>query len=786
MPSSLFFRSKPHLLAAAILVIPGSVLHANVVLNEIMADNRGSVENGADLPDYVELLNRAAQPADLSNWSLTDDALLPRKFVFPAGTAIPAGGRLIVWCDLNLASPGLHTGFGLGSKGDLVRLYSADGVTIADEISFGLQVADRPLGRIPDGTGTWTLTVPTPNDANAAQPVAEHAALRINEWMARPSVGDDWIELFNPEELPAAIGGFAFSDRNATPSQNRPIPALSFIAARGFVQFFASDLRQPDADHLDFRLGAGGETLNLFGADLTTVVDRVTFGAQADNVAQGRSPDGADAFATFPVGLESPGRANAAESETVVINEVLTHTDPPLEDAIELHNPGTSAVDISHWWLSDSLSQPQKYRIPAGTVIPSGGFAVFYQYQFSAGASGFSLNSYEGDSVVLSSGAADGSLTGRQTSVRFGAMRNGVSLGRVATSTGVDFVSLSLRTFGNDFPLSLPQFRQGTGLTNSSPLISPVVINEIHFQPGTGMPTTDEFIELHNPTDANVPLFDPLFPTNAWRIRDGITFDLPTGITVPAGGFVLVTGFDPADTQALADFRTRYSVPANVPVYGPFSGRLSDTGEALEFQQPDKPEGIDDPNYGFVPYEVRERIRYSMASPWPVISSGSGASLQRSDAKTYGNEPLNWMSGAPTPGRSNSAGPGPDTDSDGDGMPDLWETANNLDPMNRDDALVDSDLDGHLNRDEYLAGTNPRDATSVFRIVELAKTDAGYRLRFNAVASRAYTVGFRGEPSGGDWQVITNLPSVGSAGVREAEITTPSAERGFLRVTTGP
>lgn len=130
----------------------------------------------------------------------------------------------------------------------------------------------------------------------------------------------------------------------------------------------------PAADHLDFRLGASGETLTIYDTDRTTVIDRVTLGSQTED-------------------------PNQTQITNVVISEVLTHTDPPLEDAIELQNLTGVTVDISHWWLSDSASEPRKYRIPAGTTIAPYGFKVFYQYQFGVGPTGFSLNSAEGDDV---------------------------------------------------------------------------------------------------------------------------------------------------------------------------------------------------------------------------------------------------------------------------------------------------------------------------------------------------------------------------------------------------
>jgi len=48
-----------------------------------------------------------------------------------------------------------------------------------------------------------------------------------------------------------------------------------------------------------------------------------------------------------------------------------------------------------------------------------------------------------------------------------------------------------------------------------------------------------------------------------------------------------------------------------------------------------------------------------------------------------------------------------DTDDDNDGLPDVWEIANNLDPLDSADASVDADADGLTNLQEYAAGSNP-------------------------------------------------------------------------------
>jgi hypothetical protein len=59
-------------------------------------------------------------------------------------------------------------------------------------------------------------------------------------------------------------------------------------------------------------------------------------------------------------------------------------------------------------------------------------------------------------------------------------------------------------------------------------------------------------------------------------------------------------------------------------------------------------------------------------------------------------------------------------DEDGDGIPHAWEEFNGMSDTDPADALLDRDGDGFTNRQEYLAGTNPRDANSVLKIGEIA------------------------------------------------------------------
>lgn len=761
------------------------VASAQVILNEVLADNRRAIEHGGEHPDFVELHNPTGASVNLEGMGLTDDPAQPRKFSFPAGTRIPAAAHLMVWCGGNPAGPGLRADFGLSNRGERVWLFAADGLTVLDDVAFGAQIADFSIGRVTGPSGPWELTVVTPGKVNVAADLGPASALKLNEWMARPATGDDWLELFNPGSLPVALGRLVLSDRGAGTPDNRALEDLSFIAALGFVQLWASGTEEADPGHLDFRLGASGETLTLYAGDRLTVIDRVRYGAQTSSVSQGRAPDGGETLVFFPETAATPGAANFSPLDEVVFSEVLTHTDPPLEDAIELHNPTATAVEVSHWWLSDAASAPRKYRIPAGTTIAPDGYAVFYQNQFGAGAQGFALNSVTGEELFLSEGDAAGNLTGRQILVAFGALRNGVSVGRVQTSVGVDFVPLEHRTFGIDQPGSLPEFRQGRGAANAPPRVGPLVITEIHFSPSTEAAGIDggdeEFIELYNPTTERVLLYDPAYPTNAWRVRQGVSFDFAPGLILPAGGHLVIVGFDPRQEPARRTaFQARHSMSSETPILGPFAGNLSDSGETVELLLPDKPEGLDDPEPGRVPYEQVERIAYAVGLPWPGGAVGTGASLQRIHPLAYGNEPTNWSVATPTPGRL------PSVDRDQDGLPDDWETRFGLDPQDARDAEMDSDLDGARNRDEFHAGTSPKDPASALKVRIADVAPLGIRVAFPAVAGRTYGLEQRGFEGDGTWvRVATSLPVPED---QSLELTAPrtSTPGGWLRIVVLP
>ncbi len=633
---------------------------AGVVINEVLANNANLAEADGSKPDWVELYNPSAGAVDLADMSLTDDTLLPRRWVFPGGSIVPALGFLKVRLDGGLPASNTNTGYGLKASGGAVYLNHrpADGGAPASFVTYGLQAADFSLGRAPDGGTNWVLTLPSFGSANLAASLGDPLQLKVNEWMASPVSGNDWFEVSNPNAQPVELSGLWLSDTLGTPRKYQ-IPARSFIGSgpEGFLRFWCAN--GTDADFTGFSLNATVEDVVISTA-AGTVISGYHFVNQLPGVSEGRLPDGATNFVRF-ITTATPGNANFLPLTNVFINELLAHTDPPLEDAVEIFNPTGDDINIGGWYLSDAQDNLLKFRIAPGTVVPAGGFKVFYEYEFNSGnpVTPFSFSSAKGDQVYLSQSTAPGTVTGYRAFAEFDASENGVSFGRYKTSVGVDFTTLSARTFGVDNPATTNQFRTGTGKTNAYPKVGPVVINEIMYnQIGTN--DALEFVELHNILGTPQPLFDPANPANAWRMRKGIDFNFPTNVTIPGGGFVVLVNFDPIiDAVSLASFRAAYGT--NMTLFGPYSGKLDNGGEAIELQKPDAPQTVPGPDFGQVPHVAVDRVVYSDLAPWPLTPDGLGDALKRLTASLYGNDPVNWSGGAPTPGAANTAASGTNT-----------------------------------------------------------------------------------------------------------------------------
>ncbi len=153
------------------------------------------------------------------------------------------------------------------------------------------------------------MAEPTLGQANLAARLGDPAGLRINEWLAGGVDSEDFLELYNPDSLPVALGGLFLSDAGDATPRRHPIAPLSYIAGRGFVAFQADGDAAAGPDHLPFRLSLHQETLRLSDAE-GVELDTVIYQPQSVGVTQGRAPDGAPLLQYFAI--PSPGWINGA------------------------------------------------------------------------------------------------------------------------------------------------------------------------------------------------------------------------------------------------------------------------------------------------------------------------------------------------------------------------------------------------------------------------------------------------------------------------------------------
>ncbi|RYD37316.1 MAG: hypothetical protein EOP86_03750 [Verrucomicrobiaceae bacterium] len=121
-----------------------------------------------DWEDWIELHNDGAAPQDLTGWHLTDDLTDTRKWTFPAGTVIPAGGWLVVMADGKTDLAGArypHTDFGLNADGGDLALTNPSGGTVSVMADYPRQDGFHTWGLGADGVYGY-LSLGTPGAAN--------------------------------------------------------------------------------------------------------------------------------------------------------------------------------------------------------------------------------------------------------------------------------------------------------------------------------------------------------------------------------------------------------------------------------------------------------------------------------------------------------------------------------------------------------------------------------------------------------------------------------------------
>ncbi len=229
-----------------------------IYISEVMASNNLTItDSHGNYSDWIEICNGSGAEVNLAGYSLTDDAMNRRKFVFPEVT-LPAGGRLLVFATgEEEKGVELHAGFRLASGGECVLLIDPQGAVVS-AVAYDDLESDQSLIRAENGELEKTY-LPSPGHENTVQgarssmdpgyaaPESNALGLYINEAMCVVSGRNDWVELVNetPEALLLSIHQNQFSDGKYSGAQVFYAPTAGSQALAERVQALLIDTVNP-------------------------------------------------------------------------------------------------------------------------------------------------------------------------------------------------------------------------------------------------------------------------------------------------------------------------------------------------------------------------------------------------------------------------------------------------------------------------------------------------------------------------------------------------------------
>jgi len=331
-------------------------LEVPLVINEFMADNSGTIgDEAGDYDDWIEIYNTSSTLTwDLGGMYLTDNLGEPTRWRIPDDTLIPPGGTLLFWADGEENEGPLHANFALDATGGQIGLFDRDifGNSVISVLTYTAQATDVSYGRMPDGSDTWqSFIAPTPGWPNQGRPPIISGTIHTPAWPTADDVVTITAVITDEGALTVTLWYRTFAP-GAQPPDYQPAPMHQANGSGTNWQLVLP--AQPEGTWVEYYIEAEDE------------VGMATVGR----------PDWPQENYRYIVGWQRP---------PLYINELMalnTHTledeDGDYDDWIELYNAGTEDIDLGGMHLTDNIGSATQFHIPAGTVIPAGGYLVLW------------------------------------------------------------------------------------------------------------------------------------------------------------------------------------------------------------------------------------------------------------------------------------------------------------------------------------------------------------------------------------------------------------------------